>query len=163
MLRIALNRIGERGSWSTDDLKIEIQQLTLMGEDVVLTGFDEAEVDILLLEECCDVGETDEDGIGLGSAETCVSRPGDIWILGAHRLLQGDARDPVSYERLMEGEQARLVLTDVPYNVPNVGHVTSDGRHREFAMAAGEMSAAEFAAFNRQWMSSAASFWSTAA
>ena len=158
MLRIALNRIGERGSWSTDDLKIEIQQLTLMGEDVVLTGFDEAEIDILLLEECSDINETDEDGIGLGSAEACVSRPGDIWILGPHRLLQDDARDPVSYERLMEGEQARLILTDVPYNVPNVGHVTSDGRHREFAMAAGEMSAAEFAAFNRQWMSSAASF-----
>ena len=157
MLRIALNRIGERGSWSTDDLKIEIQQLTLMGEDVVLTGFDEAEIDILLLEECSDINETDDDGIGLGSAEACVSRPGDIWILGPHRLLQGDARDPVTYARLMEGEQARLIFTDVPYNVPNVGHVTSDGRASRICHAGREMSAAEFAAFNRQWMSSAAS------
>ena len=68
-----------------------------------------------------------------------------------------DARDPASYERLMlPGEQARLVLTDEPYNVPNVGHVTSQAYQREFAMAAGEMSGEEFGAFNRAWMSSAA-------
>jgi len=54
------------------------------------------------------------------------------------------------------GEQARLVLTDEPYNVPNVGHVTWQAHHREFAMAAGEMNREEFAAFNRGWMSSAA-------
>ena len=90
-------------------------------------------------------------------AEAAVSRPGDLWLLGRHRLLQADARDPASYERLMlPGEQARLVLTDEPYNVPNVGHVTSQAHHREFAMAAGEMSREEFEAFNRAWMSSAA-------
>ena len=57
---------------------------------------------------------------------------------------------------MLSGEQARLVLTDEPYNVPNVGHVTSEADHREFAMAAGEMNREEFAAFNRAWMSSAA-------
>src|SRR5271166_6532789 len=57
---------------------------------------------------------------------------------------------------MLPGEQARLVLTDEPYNVPNVGHVTSQGHHREFAMAAGEMSREEFGAFNHDWMSSAA-------
>ena len=85
-----------------------------------------------------------------------VSRSGDIWVLGRHRLLQADARDPASYERLILSGQARLVLTDEPYNVPNVGHVTSQAHHREFAMAAGEMNREEFAAFNRAWMSSAA-------
>ena len=59
---------------------------------------------------------------------------------------------------MLPGEQARLVLTDEPYNVPNVGHVTSQAHHREFAMAAGEMSREEFGAFNRAWMSSAASY-----
>jgi hypothetical protein len=57
---------------------------------------------------------------------------------------------------MLSGEQARLVLTDEPYNVPNVGHVTSQAHHREFAMAAGEMSRQEFGAFNHAWMSSAA-------
>jgi hypothetical protein len=61
-------------------------------------------------------------------------------VLGDHRLVQGDARDPDAYAQIMgEGETARLVMTDEPYNLPNVGHVTSDGRHREFAMANGEM------------------------
>jgi hypothetical protein len=57
---------------------------------------------------------------------------------------------------MLSGEQARLVLTDEPYNVPNVGHVTSQAHHREFAMAAGEMNREEFAAFNSAWMSSSA-------
>jgi hypothetical protein len=60
--------------------------------------------------------------------------------------------DPETLRRLMEGDElARLVLTDEPYNVPIVGHVTSGG-HREFAMASGEMSDAEFRAFNEAWM-----------
>jgi hypothetical protein len=124
-----------------------------LGEDVVVSGFEAAEIDFLLLDD------ESEDGDGeINPAPTvAVSRPGDLWLLGRHRLLQGDARNPASYERLMQrGEQARLVLTDEPYNVPNVGHVTSQGHHREFAMAAGEMSREEFEAFNRAWMSSTA-------
>lgn len=86
-----------------------------------------------------------------------VSRADDLWLLGDHRLLQGDARDPAGYARILdEGELARLVLTDPPYNVPNFGHVTSDGRHREFAMANGEMSVEEYGAFNSDWMSTTA-------
>jgi DNA modification methylase len=124
-----------------------------LGEDVVVSGFEAAEIDFLLLDD------ESEDGDGeINPAPTvAVSRPGDLWLLGRHRLLQADARDPTNYERLMQpGEQARLVLTDEPYNVPNVGHVTSQAHHREFAMAAGEMSREEFGAFNRAWMSSAA-------
>jgi DNA modification methylase len=76
-----------------------------------------------------------------------------LWLLGGHLLLQGDARDPANYTRLMQpGEFARIVLTDTPYNVPNAGHVTSQAHHREFAMAGGEMSREEFTTFIRDWM-----------
>ena len=92
-------------------------------------------------------------GPGPQRIETAISSLGDIWLLGDHRLAHGDARDAALYERLMQpGELAQLVLTDEPYNVANVGHVTSNADHREFAFAHGEMSREEFARFNRQWM-----------
>jgi DNA modification methylase len=78
-----------------------------------------------------------------------VSRVGDLWLLGQHRLLCGDALDPTAYEKLLAGRKAQLVFTDPPYNVPIDGHVGGKGkvRHREFVMASGEMSEAEFAGF----------------
>ena len=81
-----------------------------------------------------------------------VARIGDVFDLGPHRIVCGSATDPETLRRLMEGDApARLVLTDEPYNVPIAGHVTG-GRHREFAMASGEMTDAEFLAFNEAWM-----------
>jgi DNA modification methylase len=155
LLSITLNRLGETGQWDEEALRMEFAELIDLGEDVVVSGFEEAEIDFLLLDESDDGGAEVE--LALAATDKAVSRPGDIWVLGRHRLLQADARGPASYERLMlPGEQARLVLTDEPYNVPNVGHVTSQAQHREFAMAAGEMSREEFGAFNRAWMSSAA-------
>ena len=158
LLSIALNRLGETGQWDEEALRIEFAELIDLGEEVVVSGFEAAEIDFLLLDDESDVGagELDPAPAAAGSA---VSRPGDLWRLGRHQLLQADARDPASYERLMlPSEKARLVLTDEPYNVPNVGHVTSQAHHREFAMAAGEMSREEFGAFNRAWMSSAACY-----
>jgi DNA modification methylase len=78
-----------------------------------------------------------------------VSRPGDVWKMGPHRLICGDARDAAVYQALLGDEHAQMVFTDPPYNVPISGHVCGLGevRHREFAMAAGEMSKAEFTAF----------------
>src|SRR5208337_5030237 len=157
LLSITLNRLGETGRWDEEALRTEFAELIDLGEDVVVSGFEAAEIDFLLLDDESDNGAGELDPAAV--AEAAVSRPGDLWLLGRHRLLQADARDPASYERLMlPGEQARLVLTDEPYNVPNVGHVTSQARHREFAMAAGEMSREEFGAFNRAWMSSAAPY-----
>ena len=106
--------------WDEEALRIEFTELIDLGEDVVVSGFEEAEIDFLLLDDESDdgVGEVD---LALAATDKAVSRPGDLWILGRHRLLQADARGPKSYERLMlSGEQARLVLTDEPYNVPNV-------------------------------------------
>jgi DNA modification methylase len=78
-----------------------------------------------------------------------VSQPGDVWTLGRHRLLCGDALDPVAYTTLMRGKKADMIFTDSPYNVKIHGHATGLGanRHREFAMASGEMSYAEFQTF----------------
>ncbi len=78
-----------------------------------------------------------------------VTRLGDLWQLGKHRLICGDARDPTVYARLLAGATAQMIFTDPPYNVRVNGHVSGLGkvRHDEFAMASGEMSEAEFEAF----------------
>ncbi len=78
--------------------------------------------------------------------ETAVTLPGDLWLLGHHRLLCGDTRSKEDLSRLMAGDVADLVFTDPPYNVKIDGHVGGLGaiRHREFAFASGEMSEAEF-------------------
>ena len=155
LLSLALNRTAETGDWDLDALQAEFEDLTALGEDVVLAGFDMAEIDALLLDHYTETGDGEAEIMpALGSR--AVSRADDLWLLGDHRLLQGDARDPHAYARILDdGEFARLILTDEPFNVPNVGHVTSNGRHREFAMANGEMSAEEFMAFNQAWMSAA--------
>lgn len=155
LLAIALNRLAETGSWDEAALKLEFSELIELGEDVVVTGFEPAEVDLLLLDDLDAIQEVGE-GEGEGLPElptTSVSRPGDCWILGRHRLFHGNACDRAAYQQLMlDGEQARIVLTDIPFNVPISGHVTGDRRHREFAMASGEMSREEFEGFNRDWI-----------
>ena len=82
---------------------------------------------------------------------TVISRPGDLWKLGHHRLLCGDARNPENSSRLFGSEKARLMFTDPPYNVRIDGHVGGLGsiKHREFAMASGEMTEAEYTNFLR--------------
>jgi len=74
-----------------------------------------------------------------------VSQSGDLWLLGSHRLLCGDARNQAGYDQLLTGTKAEFVFTDPPYNVAIDGHVCGLGRihHREFAMGCGEMSEAE--------------------
>ena len=151
LLPIALNRVGETGAWDLEALRVEFAELTVLGCDLVETGFEMAEIDALMLED----GDEGEDSPFSPFPETrAVSRLGDVWILGDHRLIQGDAREARVYDRLMgPSEQASLVLTDEPFNVANVGHVTGNPNHREFAMAHGEMDRDEFADFNRAWMS----------
>ena len=155
LLRITLNRLAETGSWDMEALKLEFEELSVIEEDLVITGFEMAEVDMILLDEIELDVEAEEPLPALSSRS--ASRLGDVWVLGEHLLFQGDARDPASYDQIIDaGETAPLLLTDVPYNVPNVGHVTIQARHREFAMAAGEMSDREFREFNAAWMRAAA-------
>lgn len=146
--RIADNRIYEDGEWNEEVLRIELAELSdlKLDFDVELTGFSTAEIDVLLEP---DAPETDDEENALPMPETATCRPGDLWQLGAHMLICGDARDPAIYQRLLAGNKARLVITDPPYNVPVDGHVSGLGRtkHREFAMASGEMSRAQFTEF----------------
>ena len=84
-----------------------------------------------------------------GGDRPAVSRPGDLWILGRHRLICGDARDAKAYSTLLGNESVNLIFTDPPYNIPIDGHVCGSGRirHREFAMGVGEMDKASFTRF----------------
>ncbi len=149
VLRLAVNRLAEKGEWDLDALKIEFEELILLDAPIEITGFSPAEIDHVILG---DAAEGLEQGPLEPDSATAVARVGDIFQLGPHRIVCGDATDPSVLARLLEGDApARLVLTDEPYNVKVAGNVTR-GDHREFAMASGEMTDAEFLAFNRAWI-----------
>jgi DNA modification methylase len=156
MLRLCINRTQEKGTWSFDDLKLEIDEL-IRDEDlpIELSGFTLTEVDQILMDD--EPVAAEEGPLSPNSGAIAVSSIGDIFQLGSHRLICGDATDPAVLGRLMGANSlARLILTNEPYNVKIAGNVTG-GAHREFAMASGEMSADEFLAFNNSWMSAALS------
>jgi 16S rRNA G966 N2-methylase RsmD len=148
---IADNRLAEKAGWDRDLLAIELQSLIDIGFEVELTGFETPEIDLLLDEALDAAGLTPagDDEVPHKSEDPPTSRLGDLWMLGKHRLLCGDARDQACYAQLLDGNTADLVFTDPPYNVPIDGHVSGKGRvcHREFAMASGEMSEPEFTQF----------------
>lgn len=150
-LMIADNRLAERSHWDDAKLGKLLKQLSISGLDfdMELTGFDTGEIDILIESVELQIGdEANEDQIPL-LATTAISKLGDLWILGGHRVLCGNALDLDAYRALMALDRAKMVITDPPYNVKINGHVTGLGkhRHREFAMAAGEMDSASFRAF----------------
>ncbi len=148
LLRMTINRLGEKGAWEFDELKIELEQLIVEEAPIEVSGFELFEIDGIL-------ADAKPPGIEPGPVEPKAGAPisqiGDVYRLGPHRLICGDATDPDVMRRLMEGDAARIVLTDQPYNVPIAGHV-SGGAHREFAMASGEMTDEEFLAFNQRWI-----------
>ena len=130
--------------------------------DIELTGFSLAEVDILLddaKESSPGAPAEGEDEVPpLPEQNSAVTRLGDVWLLGRHRLICGDSRSTETVSALMGDERADQIFTDPPYNVPIDGHVSGLGqtRHREFAMAAGEMSSEAFTAFLRETLGNAA-------
>jgi len=153
-LRITDNRLAELSEWDEAALRIEfadLMELSLDGAldfDLDITGFDMPQIDILIGsgEAAPETAETVEEP---DPAQPVITRPGDLWILGQHQIFCGDALQPESYARLLQDDEPRMVFTDPPYNVPVQGHVRSgkNGGHREFAMASGEMSDAEFRGF----------------
>ena len=145
-----------------DVLAIELQALVDIEFDVELTGFSLAEVDLLIeevRESSPEASDAPEDDLPpLPDEGSAVTRAGDVWELGRHRLVCGDSRDLENLSLLMRGEAADLVFTDPPYNVPIDRHVCGLGRtqHREFAMGVGEMSAEAFTGFLRETLVNAA-------
>ena len=159
---IADNKLAQNAGWDRDVLAIELQALIDIEFDIELTGFSLAEVDILLddAKESSPgaPAEAEDEVPPLPDENSAVTRLGDIWSLGRHRLVCGDSRNVETVSTLMGDERADLIFTDPPYNVPIDGHVSGLGqtRHREFAMAAGEMSSEAFTAFLREALGNAA-------
>ena len=131
-LIIADNRIAENAGWDDAMLRIELQSLQEDGFNLDITGFDaDALAEIMAGEETIVDGNTDEDAIPELS-ETAISRPGDVWILGNHRLVCGDATQASSYEQLLAGQRVQMIWSDLPYNV-NYANSAKDklrGKHR---------------------------------
>ncbi len=157
---LADNKLALNAGWDQEFLAIELQALIDLDFDVTLTGFSLAEVDMTLdavqdSDPEAVIGPEDEIPPVAGHA---VSRMGDLWILGRHKLICGDARSAADYQSLMGGEVADLIFTDPPYNVAIDGHVSGLGRvrHREFAMGVGEMSDQAFTEFLTQTLGEAA-------
>lgn len=144
---IADNKLGELAGWDRDTLRVEFEELRELNLDfdLELTGFAQPQIDALLFAG---------DGAGDGAGDklpttplTPTSRLGDVWLLGDHRLVCGDATHPGVVSELMGGGQARTAFCDPPFNVRISGHVTHNPRHSEFVMASGEMSDAGFTDF----------------
>jgi hypothetical protein len=144
-LRLADNKIALGAGWDLEILKLELADLAVLDVDfdLSLTGFSAGEIDVVLQ------GQPDPDDELIPAVPvTPRTNAGDIWICGEHRVGCGDGRDP-AFLRAVVGDGASIdaAFLDPPYNVKINGHANAKGRHREFAMASGEMSDAGFIAF----------------
>lgn len=148
---LADNKLALNEGWDEDLLAAELGALLESPDldfDIGVIGFSIAEIDLCLESSVPEEPGDPADDIQIEDAPRRCGE-GDVWQLGAHRLICGNALDPDVVEVLMAGEKAMMVFSDPPYNVPIDGHVGNSGKtqHREFAMAAGEMSEAEFTHF----------------
>lgn len=144
-LRLADNKITLNAGWDTEILKLELADLSIpeIDIDLSLTGFSAGEIDVVLAES-----DDPDDEVIPPVPEHPRVQTGDIWQLGEHRVACGDGRDAAFLQRLVsEGEKVDCAFLDPPYNVKINGHANAKGRHREFAMASGEMSENEFRTF----------------
>jgi DNA modification methylase len=152
LYRIADNRIAEQGSsWSIPDLVAEFGRLEIEmpALDLQLSGFTLDDIDGYRDAQDAAEAASDEDAVPPAEVGPSISRLGDCWAIGPHRLVCGDATSAGTYLKLLGRERADMIFGDPPYNVPIVGHVSGLGKaqHREFVQASGEMSAAEFKQF----------------
>ena len=146
---IADNRLNETSTWDDKLLAQQLKDLSILDLDFSLetTGFDMGEIDFRI-ESLNASDETATEPVETLPEGPPVSQAGDLWLLGNHRVLCGSALQSLDLAALMESDKAAIVFTDPPYNVPINGHVsTRSGRHREFAMASGEMTSTGFEQF----------------
>lgn len=157
-LALADNRIAELATWDEAVLAVEFKELIERDLDLSLadvTGFEAPVIDRLVYGD--DFAAPDAADSVLPPLQTkAITRLGDIYDIGSHRFICGDARDGAVLQALMRDELATQVVADSPYNVAIDGHVSGKGRvrHREFEMASGEMSVEQFTDFNREWLAS---------
>ena len=146
---IADNRLAEDAGWDKEILRIEFQHLSALelDFDLTITGFESAEIDIILDEG--DISIDDEPISAIDRSKPAATEISDVWTIGPHRLICADALTRGSYRKLLDREKVQLVFTDPPYNVAIPGHVSGLGKvsHENFAMASGEMSSVQFTEF----------------
>jgi DNA modification methylase len=147
---LADNKLTDRSSWDDAALAVHLKELSelALDFDIEATGFELQEIDfrVQAIDDTDTAEKADEFAIAEGPA---VSVLGDLWFLGPHRIHCGSAVESSAYSSLFDNEKAAATFTDPPYNVPINGHVSGKGKikYREFPMASGEMSEAEFNSF----------------
>ncbi|MBQ1363323.1 MAG: DNA modification methylase [Oscillospiraceae bacterium] len=129
-LNIALNKIS--GEWDTEKLALVIADLQGTGFDVSLTGFDPEELEDLFRDDVKGGVKEDDFDVEAELKKPTFSKAGDLWMLGEHRLFCGDSTKPETFDLLMNGKKANLVVTDPPYNVDYKG---SAGKIKNDSMA----------------------------
>jgi len=160
-LALADNRIAEGAGWDRELLAIELPELAeilvVEGLDVSITGFSPVEVDQITTDFEDDSSDPDDAIDPNWTKSVPVSKPGDLWQLGKHRLLCGDGRNADHVARLMTDTRAAMAFLDPPYNV-RVRDIVGRGqiKHSEFAMASGELSRSDFVAFLKTTLAQAA-------
>jgi DNA modification methylase len=152
---IADNRLTENSTWDDRLLAEQLKELSELELNFSLeaTGFEMGEIDLRIEGLAVDPEDDDPaDALPESPSGLPVTRPADLWLLNRHRVYCASALEESSYAALMQAEQAAMVFTDPPYNVAIAGNVSGLGatRHREFAMACGEMDEAQFTAFLTQ-------------
>ncbi len=150
--RIADNRLTELGTWSIELLQAEFKAIEELHLDVplTLTGYDMGDIDLILEGEQREA-DPKTNQIPFIADGDIVSREGDLWQLGAHRLICGNSLQEETLRALMEDKKADMVFADPPYNVKINGHVCGAGsvKHDEFKFASGEMTSEQFTHFLR--------------
>jgi DNA modification methylase len=147
---LADNKLTDRSSWDDTTLALQLRELSelVLDFDIEAIGFELPEIDFRIQSldttEAADTADEFEAAVG-----PAVSLIGDLWLLGNHRLHCGSALDATAYDALLGTAKAAVVFTDPPYNVKIDGHVCGSGaiKHREFAMASGELTKNGFACF----------------
>jgi len=161
---IADNRLTEIATWDEGLLAQQLKELSLLGLDfnIEVTGFEMGEIDLRIasLEDEPDPADDPADVVPELLARPPLSKIGDLWLLGPHRVLCGNALDAEALAALMGQEVAAMVFSDPPYNVPIDGHASGLGaiHHRPFVMGSGEMDKPAFTAFLSQAFQNLAAF-----
>ncbi len=157
IVRIFDNKIAEDSEWDEEALVLEFNELQLIEPELDLSdsGFEVGEIDAMAgrarTAALSDLDRIPEPAQKMQS----ITRPGDLWLCGRHRLLCGDSTDPATIAELTGDTKIRQLLTDPPYNLPTKAF-SSTGRFSDFEMAAGEMSSSDFASFLARFLAAAA-------
>lgn len=147
---LADNKLTDRSSWDDLQLAMQLKELSdlVLDFEIEAIGFELPEIDFRV--QSLDISDaTDSADEFTPTTGPAVSQLGDLWLLNNHRLLCGSALEATAYDTLLGNDKATAIFTDPPYNVKIDGHVSGNGtvKHREFAMASGEMTGEEFARF----------------